>query len=518
MFSYYRKTALLCFFLFAIGISSPLFRLVSGERGVILSIDNITKEPTVQVELIDGNLAVNILGSSVDSALPATYKFGKGSFADSLLTSNSNGVAQLEFFNFKPSHEKIQKKFTGNRFLLLLSGEKTTTFDSKIFLNTDNLIKPKVSDISIFNRDGLEFVSIKGSGLGNKKVTKEVGFVLFELNSPLKKGFVKTKFPTPYITDSLVVNSNGLLKLSYRAKEGVVSVVKTSDTAIEIVISDLREKDIPTVMSFSNAKSFKYPIKVSKVSNSDNSFSKKDSTKLHDDKKTVVYLIKDNVNVRRSTKTTDASNIIGKFAIGTRFISDKKDGSWYRIILESGEFAWVNESMAFDSIRVTSEQWDAINSVKGNNSKPLVDEFNSPGKDPLLTNKSNGAFSLDSVKKKAVILNTDSSRASKQASQIKPYKKLGRDPFLPLTSTDFVKPKLPKVDRLSLVGVIYDPRDGIALFDELVDGKNISFSMRVGETVENGKLLKIYERKVVFLMQESDFTYTIEKELLVKKE
>ncbi len=153
--------------------------------------------------------------------------------------------------------------------------------------------------------------------------------------------------------------------------------------------------------------------------------------------------------------------------------------------------------------------------------EPVLDEFNSPGSDPLLANNKADVFSVDSLKGDSA---SDSSslkepevvKAEKIA--IKQYKKYGRDPFLPLTTTDFLKPKLPKLDQMNLVGLIYDPTAGIALFEELVNGEMVSFSMKANEKVENGKLLRIYEQKVVFLMWESDISYTVEKELLSKKE
>ncbi len=526
----------------ALGV--PSYRLVSGERGVILSIDNVTKEPTVHVELIDGNLTINIPGSGVSSSYAKTYSLGKKYWADSIASTNSNGVAQLVFYNFRLSIEDMQKKFTKTRFLLLISPSKSEAFDNVLFVGESNskapvstapvtsakdsvkknvaagdsivAKQPIVNEISIVNRDGLEFVTISGSTLNSAKVIRDEKGISVDFGTALKLGTLKNKFPVSYLVDSSRVSKDGLLHLYFKSKDGNYSFASISENLISLVFSDTREYEVPVVMGVSKAKTYKYVVKTPKVvvtADASNSTSNAAVT-------SVVYLIKDNVNIRRTPVTTSSSNIIGKFAFGARFVSESKDGEWFKIRLESGEEAFVSTKMAQDSTRITVAQWDAIHNSSAVKAKPVVDEFNSPGSDPLLNDKQKSGFKLDSAsaKQNGNVAKQDSASAPKEVVQIKPYKKMGRDPFLPLTSTNFVKPKMPKVDKLTLVGVIYDPRDGIALFDEVVNGKTLSFSMRVGEKVENGKLLKIYERKVVFLMQESDFTYTIEKELLVKKE
>ncbi len=78
-----------------------------------------------------------------------------------------------------------------------------------------------------------------------------------------------------------------------------------------------------------------------------------------------------------------------------------------------------------------------------------------------------------------------------------------RDPFLPILKEDLKLEGGPEVDKLTLVGIIYDKYDKIALFElkkgPKSEGKTI-FTMREGDKVKNGKLFKIYEDKVVFLI------------------
>ncbi|MDR0303425.1 MAG: hypothetical protein LBH98_01460, partial [Chitinispirillales bacterium] len=95
------------------------------------------------------------------------------------------------------------------------------------------------------------------------------------------------------------------------------------------------------------------------------------------------------------------------------------------------------------------------------------------------------------------------------------YQKSGRDPFLPLDKSSFIRDGLPNINNITLVGILYDVYDAIALFEEKKDNNTIiSFSMKVGDPVVSGKLLRIEPNKVVFLMRESTFSYTVEKELI----
>jgi uncharacterized protein YraI len=81
------------------------------------------------------------------------------------------------------------------------------------------------------------------------------------------------------------------------------------------------------------------------------------------------------------------------------------------------------------------------------------------------------------------------------------YQGTGRDPFLPLVSSSVSKDGLPRIENLSLVGILYDDADRIALCEDRING-NQPFSFRESDPVDKGKILKIYRDKVVFLITE----------------
>lgn len=533
--------ALSLFAAFSMVYAAPQYRLVSGTRGVIFSIENVQVEPEVQVELIDGNLSVNIKDATKDSLYSKTVVFPEGFWADSMASSHGEGVAQLMFYNFKLSIEDMQKKFNASRFLLLVSPMKSMEFD-KVLFESDNGNAAVVTNYSISNRDGMEKLSFFGMNFDQARVARNDKGILVSFDNGLEKIEPITKLNAANLTDSVLftVSPSGVpaLQIYSNEDEGYLSLMEVTKNNLRILFVDNREKDKNSV-ALSDGNGFRSFV-IDETIGSDSKVEEVASTDVAPtqtetevaavqesapaaDPSVILYLIKDNVNIRSTPSTKNSDNIIGKYPFGTKMVSNHKEGAWYSVVINGSVNGWVYKTLVEDSASITETQWDAIynHQAKANNT-PVLDEFNSPGTDPLLADNKNDVFSLDSSNAKAEIADSSSLAKpevdKKEEVVIKQYKKYGRDPFLPLTNTDFLKPKLPKIDMINLVGIIYDPQQGLALFEEIVDGEIVSFSMRVGEKVENGKLLRIYERKVVFLMQESDISYTVEKELLDKKE
>ena len=74
------------------------------------------------------------------------------------------------------------------------------------------------------------------------------------------------------------------------------------------------------------------------------------------------------------------------------------------------------------------------------------------------------------------------------------------DPFVPRVRSTSVESG-PDVEDLVLVGIIYDAYDRIALLESQdEDLAKTIFTMREGDRVRNGRLHKIYEDRVVFLL------------------
>ncbi len=94
-----------------------------------------------------------------------------------------------------------------------------------------------------------------------------------------------------------------------------------------------------------------------------------------------------------------------------------------------------------------------------------------------------------------------------QTVSFKRHKELG--PFIPRFKETGLEDSAPNLAFLSLVGIIYDEYDKIALFESR--DKELSktiFTMREGDRVKSGKLYKIEKDKVVFLMTMFGITKT----------
>lgn len=81
------------------------------------------------------------------------------------------------------------------------------------------------------------------------------------------------------------------------------------------------------------------------------------------------------------------------------------------------------------------------------------------------------------------------------------YHPSGRDPFRPMVRDSLDSYGKPDVTSLKLVGILYDNSDRMALFEDARNQKK-PYILREDDGVKNGKLLKIYKNKVVFLIDE----------------
>lgn len=240
----------------------------------------------------------------------------------------------------------------------------------------------------------------------------------------------------------------------------------------------------------------------------------------------VVFLIKDMVNIRTVPKAGGRKTIIGAYKKGTRLISLEKKNNWSKVRLQNGKQGWVSSKFVLDSALVTAEMWDSFyNSGKAEDDLTVEvaqkDSLTSSDETFDISTKPN-VFKISEEENSRVVANnphvdsvTKKVEEKKEPEQLAiKYKKYGRDPFLPLNVRNLAKPSMPKVDDLSLVGVIYSNAPGaqnFALFEEKIKGNTTTFSLKEGEAIEDGKLLHIEENRVVFLMREADFTYTVEK-------
>lgn len=239
----------------------------------------------------------------------------------------------------------------------------------------------------------------------------------------------------------------------------------------------------------------------------------------------VAFLIKDNINIRNIPKVGEDNSVIGVFGKGTRLVVIDQKNNWDHVRLESGDLGWVYSKFVLDSSRITPEMWDSFyNSGKAksgltveiaeNDSLKSSDQTFDIGSKPDVF-KVTAEEETTKKRNKASTVDTTKVAEEKKPEQVAvSYKKYGRDPFLPLDVKNLAKPSMPKVDDLTLIGVIYSNAAGaqnFALFEEKLKSGTTTFSLKEGEAIEDGKLLHIEENRVVFLMREADFTYTVEK-------
>ncbi|ERP30907.1 hypothetical protein CALK_2218 [Chitinivibrio alkaliphilus ACht1] len=222
----------------------------------------------------------------------------------------------------------------------------------------------------------------------------------------------------------------------------------------------------------------------------------------------VLYMVRDNVNFRTSPSTQESENIIGQYPLGTRVVFLDASNGWVQGRLEDGRVGWVYESLVQDSTRISSDTWDAIHNHQRVHAVHEAQEEEDTAKvstDTELTQ-------TDEEATEDIRDEEDDFGSRKRYT----YTRYGRDPFIPLPEKrkqDSLA--LPRVDNMTLVGVIYggDRNTNFALFEEKIGSDVTTFSLKHNDPIENGRVLRVKEKSVVFLMEDAGFSYVVEKEL-----
>ncbi len=192
-----------------------------------------------------------------------------------------------------------------------------------------------------------------------------------------------------------------------------------------------------------------------------------------------IETIKGGINFRSTPNSTSRENIVAVLEMGVRAELLSKSGQWFKVKTErSGKVGWLHGSLV-----------KPVNVVdSGDEEVEIADAKSIPKSGDPVTTK---------VKAK---------EPASTKPNIKKYRSFGRDPFLPLDKCDFLLPDLPNVEEAELVGIIYDNMDRIALIES--KGKNgiESHTLRENSTIFNGRVLKIKEEEVVFLISEAMYS------------
>jgi hypothetical protein len=105
---------------------------------------------------------------------------------------------------------------------------------------------------------------------------------------------------------------------------------------------------------------------------------------------------------------------------------------------------------------------------------------------------------------------SDTVTTKKQVHKLVEYRVYGRDPFLPIKQDE--EGPLPNVEKLKIVGILYDHSSRIALLEDMTNPGN-AFALRENDPVKNGYLVKIQSDKVVFLLNEFGISRTYSMKL-----
>ncbi len=228
-----------------------------------------------------------------------------------------------------------------------------------------------------------------------------------------------------------------------------------------------------------------------------------------------LVVIRDNVNFRMEPKAESSENIILSLRIGTEGVAIKKQGKWmYMRLNDSNTEGWIYGTLVVEKLRITQEQRNAILQAQVKVPTIPVPQSDDDSSTPKAIEKVTAEKTVEEVSAnidKAVQANQES------AKRITRYRQYGRDPFLPLNQADFLQSELLKVESCVLVGILYDRTDQIALLEDGSKG-GAAFSLRKRDAISNGRVLKIRENEVVFLLNEAGFSRKFVLKLNPKKE
>jgi len=223
------------------------------------------------------------------------------------------------------------------------------------------------------------------------------------------------------------------------------------------------------------------------------------ATKSEPKKRLVV--IRDNVNFRMEPVSDSPDNIIMTLRMGAEATEIKKQGGWYYIKVDgSNTEGWIYSTLVTEKSQLTQAQREAINRAQGVvpaiPAPPKVDESTTPKtieKVPAVPQPDKTAAPVEGKE------------TQKEEKRVTRYRQYGRDPFLPLNQADFLQSELLKVESCALVGILYDRLDRVALLEDNSKGGE-AFSIRERDAISNGRVLKIRDNEVVFLLNEAGFS------------
>jgi hypothetical protein len=190
---------------------------------------------------------------------------------------------------------------------------------------------------------------------------------------------------------------------------------------------------------------------------------------------------------------------------------------WVWILPQDGDTGWVHESLVSDSIAsppVAVVEPVREKGVPDENVGSLKDEITPPAGAAAV------AFPDDDISQDFRIEKEGAAEELPEPARRRTirYRRFGRDPFVPL---DIVRvtggdSALADAENLTLVGIVYDDEERIALLEDTEnDGK--AYALMEGDRVRRGSLFRIMRKRVIFLLNEDGISYTHDLELEKEK-
>ena len=206
-----------------------------------------------------------------------------------------------------------------------------------------------------------------------------------------------------------------------------------------------------------------------------------------------MVVITDRVNIRGTPSLK--GNITGKLQQGDTVYVVNTSDKWYKIHSKEAR------GFIFSSLVRSVDMAIAVPStIAINNNSPEVSATPSAPATPSVTQVSTTVSSDSPLPSPSPSVNSRDEVNSKAKKGIR-YTGVGRDPFEPIVPSSVSASGLPFAENLHLVGILYDDADRIALCED-THNDNQPFALREHDAVEKGKVLKIYQDKVVFLITE----------------
>jgi len=218
------------------------------------------------------------------------------------------------------------------------------------------------------------------------------------------------------------------------------------------------------------------------------------------------------VNFR--TRPTTRSSVLGKLFRGEEVIVLETSGKWCKVETGKGT-GYIYASLLGEPKSKPASEETMIADAQPSSVKtpapaavpatPPKTQQPSPIRKVATTPPQNPSASIVDIPPQQLLQQTTQNGASpgmpETRKRVIRYTGKGRDPFEPILSETVSDKGLPFVENLNLVGVLIDDNDRIALCEDKGNDDK-PFAFREFDKVEKGKVLKIYQDKVVFLITE----------------